>query len=79
MVILLEEAAHLLEPAAGEAGIDLQFEETGASVTVDVDQDRSLVVVKGIVEQHGGAITVESQPGTGSTFHFTVPVAVHPG
>lgn len=34
-----------------------------------------LVIVKGIVEQHGGSITVESEPGIGSAFHFTVPAA----
>jgi signal transduction histidine kinase len=34
-----------------------------------------LVIVKGIVEQHGGTISVESEPGRGSAFHFTVPVA----
>ena len=35
-----------------------------------------LAITKRLVEQHGGELTLESEPGMGSTFHFTLPLAL---
>jgi signal transduction histidine kinase len=34
-----------------------------------------LFIAKGLVQAHGGAIGVESEPGHGAKFWFTVPTA----
>lgn len=37
-----------------------------------------LMIARGIVDAHGGSIGVESTPGQGSRFHFTIPAATPP-
>jgi signal transduction histidine kinase len=38
-----------------------------------------LALVKHIVEAHRGSVSVESEPGRGSTFTISLPVAEHLG
>ncbi len=34
-----------------------------------------MTITRGLIEQHGGTVWVESVLDEGTTFHFTIPVA----
>jgi PAS domain S-box-containing protein len=62
-----------IEPAERERIFELF--DRGASSTDDEGIGLGLAVCRHIVEAHGGRIWVESEPGSGSTFIFTLPLA----
>ncbi len=65
--------------AADQAKIFEEFQQADSSITRKKGgTGLGLSIAKRIIEMHGGRIWVESEPGKGSTFCFTVPVRVEP-
>jgi signal transduction histidine kinase len=60
-----------------QAKIFEEFQQADSSITkMKGGTGLGLSIAKRIIEMHGGRIWVESEPGKGSKFHFTVPVRV---
>jgi PAS domain S-box-containing protein len=62
-------------PASEHALIFDKFHQVGATTKgVREGTGLGLAITKHLIEQHGGTISVESAPGQGSTFTFTLPL-----
>jgi signal transduction histidine kinase len=60
-----------------QAKIFEEFQQADSSITRKKGgTGLGLSIAKRIIEMHGGRIWVESEPGKGSSFYFTVPVRV---
>jgi PAS domain S-box-containing protein len=67
-----EHQAHLFERFYRVPGVEVQ---SGSGIGLGV----GLYVAQAIVTRHGGRLWVESEPGHGSTFSFTIPLAAECG
>jgi signal transduction histidine kinase len=62
-------------PGIPEGQIERVFEPYWRGQSTYKGSGLGLAIARGVVEAHGGRIWVESMPGEGTTFFFTIPTA----
>ena len=67
-----------IEPGELPRIFDRFFRGSRASEARGSGSGLGLAIVRGIVEMHGGTVTVESRPGAGSTFRVMLPANPRP-
>ncbi len=78
----------MVEISVADTGIGIAPEDQAAvfeefrQVGTDYARKREgtglgLALARRLVELHGGSLTLQSEPGKGSTFTFTIPVRTH--
>ena len=84
MISAKQSGAGMAEVAVGDTGIGMDKELIGKLFMINEQSRRSgtdgepsiglgLFICRDFIEMHGGRIWADSEPGTGSTFHFTLP------
>jgi protein-histidine pros-kinase len=90
IAVVVRRKAEMLHVSVVDSGIGLSVEERTRLFTKFYRVDKlasrqaggtglGLAITRALVELHGGTVGVESTPGTGSTFSFTLPLATGKG
>jgi signal transduction histidine kinase len=76
LMVSVEDEGVGVSPEQAERLFDRFYRANGTLERTTKGVGLGLFICRALVEAQGGRIWVESQPGRGSTFHFTLPVLV---